>query len=239
MSVLTPEIRAQLATVSTATLTTLLFKRGFHNLFIQGVKAITPKATRILGPAYTLRHIPAREDLDKLEVFRDPEHPQRKAVEDIPPGHVLVMDCRQDKSAASAGGILVTRLMMRGAAGVVSDGGIRDSGEIGTLAFPVYCATPSAPTNLSRHHCVDIGLPIACGGVPVFPGDILLGDEDGVVVIPQHLVAEIAEEAAQQEIFESFVMERVKAGDTIVGLYPPTNPETLERFAAWRAERGV
>ncbi|MFD2263771.1 ribonuclease activity regulator RraA [Lacibacterium aquatile] len=240
MSALTPEIRKKLATVSTATLTTLLFKRGFRNLFIQGVRPLTGKAQRILGPAYTLRHIPAREDLDKLEAFRNPEHPQRKAVESIPEGHVLVMDCRGDTTAASAGGILITRLKMRGAAGVVSDGGIRDSGEISQMeGFPVYCAGPSAPTNLNKHHCVDIGLPIACGGVPVFPGDIMLGDEDGVVVIPAHILEDIANEAAEQEIFERFVMERVSAGDTIVGLYPATNPATLDRYKEWRAAKGL
>ncbi|KJV10530.1 hypothetical protein VZ95_04260 [Elstera litoralis] len=239
MSALTPDIRAKLENVSTATLTTLLFKRGFRNLFIHGVKAITPKAKRLIGLAYTLRHIPAREDIDTPEVFRDPEHPQRKAVETMPQDHVLVMDCRQDVLAASAGGILVTRLMRRGVAGLVSDGGIRDSGDIGAMAFPVFCATPSAPANIIRHRTIDAGLPISCGGVPVYPGDLLVGDDDGVVVVPAHLIAEIAKEACEMEIFERFVMERVQAGDSIVGLYPPTHLETFEHFRVWRAENGV
>lgn len=240
MSALTPEIRAKLTNVSTATLTSLLFKRGLRNTFMQGVRSMTPKTNRLLGTAYTLRHIPAREDLDRLEVFKDPNYPQRKAVESIPEGHVLVMDCRGDKTSASAGGILMTRLKMRGAAGMVSDGGIRDSGDIAQIeGFPVYCGGPSAPTNMTRHHAVDIGLPIACGGVAVFPGDVLLGDDDGIVVIPAHLVAEIAEDAAEQEIFEKFVMEEVSAGATIVGLYPPTTQETADKYQAWRTKHGL
>ena len=175
--------------VSTATLTTVLFKRGLRNTYIQGVGPLNPDAPPMVGEAYTLRYIPAREDLDTIDVFKDPSHPQRKAVEDIPPGQVLVMDCRGDASVASAGSILITRMMNRGAAGVVSDGGLRDSMEIAQLPFPAYCRGPSAPTNLIKHHAVDINVPIGCGGVPVFPGDIIVGDGEGVVVIP----AEIAE----------------------------------------------
>ena len=181
-----------LKSTSTATLTTLLFKRGLRNTFVQGVRMLGSGGTQMVGPAYTLRYIPAREDLDHIGVFLDHGHPQRKAVEEIPPGHVLVMDSRGDASAASAGSILVTRMMVRGVAGVVTDGGLRDSHEIAALAIPAYCQGPSAPTNLIKHHAVDLNLPIGCGGVPVYPGDIMVGDAAGVVVIPHEIAEAIA-----------------------------------------------
>ena len=228
--------RAALSGVSTATLTTQLFKRGLRNTFIQGARPLNPDAPPMVGEAYTLRYIPAREDIDVIEVFKDPSHPQRKAVEAIPPGHVLVMDCRGDASVASAGSILVTRMMVRGAAGVVSDGGLRDSPEIAQLPFPTYCAGPSAPTNLIKHHAVDLNVPIGCGGVPVFPGDIVVGDGEGVVVIPANIADDVAREAADQDVFETFVSEKVRAGASIVGLYPP-NEATQKEYAAWRAKQ--
>jgi regulator of RNase E activity RraA len=233
---LSNKAREQLRNVSTATLTTVLFKRGLRNTYIQGIGPLNPDAPPMVGEAYTLRYIPAREDLDVIEVFKDPSHPQRKAVEAIPPGHVLVMDCRGDASVASAGSILITRMMIRGAAGVVSDGGLRDSMEIAQLPFPTYCAGPSAPTNLIKHHAVDLNVPIGCGDVPVFPGDIMVGDGEGVVVIPAEIAEDVAQEAADQDVFETFVTEKVKAGASIVGLYPP-NEATQKEYAEWRAKR--
>ncbi len=228
--------REKLRHVSTATLTTQMLKRGFRNVFIQGVQPLNAKAGNLVGEAYTLRYIPAREDLDVLEVFKDRSHPQRKAIEDIPPGHVLVMDCRGDASVASAGGILVTRMMKRGAAGLVTDGGLRDSMEIAELPIPAYCQRPSAPTNLIKHHATDINVPIGCGGVPVFPGDIIVGDGEGVVVIPAHLAEDVAHDAHEQSIFEDFVTEKVRAGAGIFGLYPP-DEATQKEFAAWKTNR--
>jgi regulator of RNase E activity RraA len=233
---LSPSTREQLARVSTATLTTLLFARGLRNVFIQEARLLNPAAPRLVGEAFTLRYIPAREDLDHLGLFEDPEHPQRKAVETIPPGQVLVVDSRKDRRAASAGGILATRLMKRGAAGLVTDGGLRDIAEIAALDFPVYCAGPSAPTNLTHHHAADLNRPIACGDVAVYPGDVLVGDADGVVVLPRHLAAELAEEAVAKTDFEDFVMHEVQGGASIYGLYPP-GEEARGRYAAWRAAR--
>ena len=224
--------------VSTATLTTLLFKRGLRNAFLQGVRPLNPNGPRLVGPAYTLRYIPAREDLDHLGVFKDHSHPQRKAVEDIPPGHVLVMDCRGDASAASAGSILVTRMMVRGAAGVVTDGGLRDSPEIAALPFPSYCKAPSAPTNLIKHHAGAINVPIGCGDEPVIPGASVVGDGEGVVLGAADIAEEIAVEAKEQDLFETFVLEQVKGGRGIFGLYPPTDPKTEEQYRAWKAARG-
>ena len=151
----------------------------------------------MVGEAFTLRYIPAREDLNPISVFQDRAHPQRKAIEDCPPGAVLVIDSRKDPRAASAGSILVTRLMKRGVAGIVSDGGFRDAPEIAKLAIPAYHNRPSAPTNITLHQAIDINVPIGCGDAPVFPGDVIVGDGEGVVVIPAHLADEIAARASR------------------------------------------
>ena len=230
------ETQRILQNTSTASLATMLYKRGLRNQFVQGVARLNPDWKRMVGPVYTLRYIPAREDLNPVEVFRDPDHPQRKAVEEIPDGHVLVMDCRRDASAASAGSILLTRLQIRGCAGVVTDGGLRDADEIAALDIPSFCARPSAPTNLTRHQAVDLNVPIGCGGVAVFPGDIAVGDGDGVIIIPAELADEIAAEAKGMEKYEAWVVEQVKAGASIIGLYP-MNDETRARYEAWLAEQ--
>jgi regulator of RNase E activity RraA len=230
--------RAKLATVSTATLTTALFKRGLRNQFVQDVHPLNANAAPMVGEAYTLRYIPAREDLNPLTVFRDRAHPQRRAVEECPPGAVLVIDSRKDARAASAGAILVARLMKRGVAGVVTDGGFRDSPEIARLAIPAYHHRPAAPTNLTVHQALDINVPIGCGDAPVFPGDIVVGDAEGVVIVPAHLADELADEAVEMTVFEDFVTEEVLKGRSIVGLYPATDERTTRDFAAWRAARG-
>jgi regulator of RNase E activity RraA len=220
--------------VSTATLTTQMFKRGFRNVFMQGVRPLGSVAVNLVGPAYTLRNIPAREDLDQLGVLADPEHPQRKAIEATPAGHVLVIDCRGEARVACGGDILMTRLKVRGAAGMVSDGGVRDSGPIEEMGFPVFCAGPSAPLNLVAHHAVDLQVPIGCGGVSVYPGDVIVGDRDGVVVIPRALADEVARDAAEQEELEAFVLRRITEGAPLAGTYPP-NEATRADFERWRA----
>ena len=231
---LTPDTLALLTKASTATVATLLFKRGYHNAYVQGPLPLNADTGTMVGPAYTLRYIPTRPDTDPLDAFREPNHPQRVAVEECPQGAVLVMDCRQDATAASAGSILLTRCQMRGVAGVVSDGGIRDARGAAALDMPVFAVKAAAPTNLTKHHAVDIGLPIACGGVAVYPGDIVMGDADGVMIIPRHLADEIAVETVEMELFEAFLLEEVNAGASIRGLYPPTDPATLTRFTAWK-----
>jgi regulator of RNase E activity RraA len=230
------ETKALLSRISTATLTSQLMARGLRNTFMQNVHRLTTGGASMVGEAFTLRYIPSREDLDVSSVFEDREHPQRKAVETIPPGHVLVMDCRQDKRAASAGSILITRMMVRGASGVVTDGGLRDTPTIEQLDFPVYCAGRGAPTNLTRHHAMDINVPIGCGEVPVFPGDVIVGDREGVVVIPRHLADEVARDGTRQTQFEDFVTERVKGGQSIFGLYPP-GPDMQAAFDKWLKQR--
>jgi len=228
--------RAALAKVSTATLTTVLFKRGLRNVFIQGVFILNRQAPRMVGEAYTLRYIPSREDVDQLGGFEGRGHPQREAIEACPAGHVLVMDARRDASAATAGDILVTRLLVRGVAGLVTDGGLRDSPTIERLDFPAYCAARSAPLNLVRHHAVDSQVPIGCGGVPVYPGDVVVGDAEGVVIIPAAIANEVADEGARQTEFEDWVEARVKEGRSIFGLYPP-NAETKAEFEASKKRR--
>lgn len=220
-----------LGKASTATLTTQLFKRGLRNTFLAGVAPLNTGSSRMVGEAFTLRYIPAREDLDVLEVFNDYDHPQRKAIEAVGPGQVLVMDCREQGRAASAGEILATRLFRRGAAGLITDGSLRDSPAIARLPLPVFTAGVSAMTNLAQHHAVDMQVPIGCAGVPVFPGDILVGDAEGVVCVPRHLAEEIAEPAAEQERLEAFVLAKVDGGAPLRGTYPP-DERTREAYRA-------
>ena len=234
MTRLKEETRRKLQAVSTATICTALYKRGLRNQFIQDVRPINPNTANMVGEAFTLRYMPAREDLNPLTVFQDRAHPQRKAVEDCPEGAVMVIDSRKDARAASAGSILITRLMVRKAAGVVTDGGFRDTPEIAKLDFPVYQQRPSAPTNLTLHQAIAINEPIGCGDAPVFPGDVIVGDGEGVVVIPAHLADEIAAEAIEMTVFEDFVTEEVMKGRSILGLYPATDEQTRVDFAAWR-----
>ena len=235
---LDPATRAKLKNVSTATLCTALFKRGLRNAFIQDVRPLNPALGNMVGTAFTLRYIPAREDLNPIGVFQSREHPQRVAVERCPADAVLVIDSRKDARAASAGSILVTRLMKRGVAGIVTDGGFRDSPEIAQLAMPAYHHRPSAPTNLTLHQAIDIDVPIGCGDVPVFPGDVVVGDNEGVVVIPAGIADAVADEAIEMTAFEDFVTEKVHEGRSILGLYPATDEQSRVDYAAWRKANG-
>lgn len=230
--------REKLKTVSTATICTALFKRGLRNQYIQDVRPLDAAVAPMVGEAFTLRYIPAREDLNPIGVFLDRAHPQRVAIEQCPEGAVMVIDSRGDPRAASAGSILVLRLKTRGAAGIVTDGGFRDSPDIAAMDFPAYHRRPAAPTNLTRHQAIDINVPIGCGEAPVFPGDVIVGDREGVVVIPADIADAIAAEAFEMTAFEDFVTEEVGRGRSIFGLYPATDPQTEHDFAAWRAKNG-
>jgi regulator of RNase E activity RraA len=218
-----PETKAQLEQVSVATLATALYKRGLRNQVIQNVRPVAAKGRNMVGPAFTLRYMPAREDRNQLVEFRNPKHPQRHAIETCPAGFVMVMD---------------SRLMVRGAAGVVTDGGFRDAMNIGQLAMPAYHSRPSSPTNLTLNEAIDINVPIGCGEAPVFPGDIVVGDDDSVIILPAHLADEIAAEAIEMTAYEDFALEQVQEGETIIGLYPSTQDENLVNFARWREENG-
>lgn len=233
-----PDTIEKLRHVSVATLATALYKRGLRRQVIQDVRPVKPKGRNMVGPAFTLRYMPAREDRNQLAVFRNPEHPQRHAIETCPPGHVLVMDSRRDATAASAGDILITRLMVRGGEGVVTDGGFRDAMNIGDLEMPAYHSRASSPTNLTINEAIDINVPIGCGDAPVFPGDIVVGDDDSVIIIPAHLADEVAAEAIEMTAYEDFAIEQVRSGESIIGLYPATREENLAKFRTWREKNG-
>lgn len=237
MTKLSKSTKEKLERISTATVATCLFKKGLKNQFIQSVSPLKLGKPTMVGEAYTLRYIPAREDLNPISVFKDPKHLQRVAVEKCPEGAVLVIDSRKDARAASAGSILVTRLMVRGSAGIVTDGGFRDSAEIADLNFPSYHNRASAPTNLTLHQAIAINEPIGCGDVAVFPDDVLIGDDDGVMVIPAHLVDEVADECLQMTLFEEFVMEKVQNGQKIIGLYPLTDESVRKEFDEWKEKK--
>ena len=225
----------QLSGVSTATVTMQLLKRGLRNCFIKGARPLNPENCQFVAEAYTLRFIPMREDLSRVEVLADPEYPPRKAVEDIASGQVMVIDARGELGAGVIGDILAARLHERGIAGVVSDGPVRDGAIIAQGALPVFCAGSAAPASLSVHFGADLQRPIACGGVAVMPGDILVSDGDGVVVVPRAMAAEVACDGAEQERLEKFLKGRVQAGHPTIGTYPP-NAETLQAYEAWKAD---
>jgi regulator of RNase E activity RraA len=230
------EVLALLAIPSTATLTTVLNHKGLWNTFMEEVRPLKP-GMRLVGPAFTMRYIPAREDLDRGGVIDNLTDVQRVGIEQIPPGAVLVIDARGDRRGGTLGAILATRLHVRGVAGIVTDGAYRDSPTIAEIGLPAYAAGMNARTNKTIHHPVDLQQPIGCGGVAVFPGDIIVGDGEGVVVIPRHLAAEAAEAAAAQEEKEDFIMAKVQNGASIVGTYPP-DEQTLAEYAAWKKRRG-
>ena len=239
-SVRTHEISAdakkKLRSVSTATLTSQLQNYGFRNTFLAGLYPLRPDLSMV-GYAFTLRYIPAREDLAD-ERYDNTKNVQRLAVEAVGPEDVLVIDARGDISAASLGHILGTRIAQRGAAGFVTDGALRDTPGFRDLELPTYIQAPHATTSFVAHHPVDMQVAIGCAGVAVTPGDVVVGDAEGVVIIPAHLAEEVAQGAYEQEIREAFFQEKVAGGASIVGVYPP-NDETLAEFEQWRRERGV
>lgn len=230
-SPLSPETRAALLQVSTATLTTQLLSRGLRNTFLEGLSVSNPNRQRLVGEAFTMRCIPSREDLDVASVFQDYDHPQRKAVESVGQGQVLVIDAREKTRAASLGHILGTRLLALGAEGIVTDGSLRDMVGFEDLDLPTFSAGASPTTNLAQHHVVDFQLPIACAGVPVYPGDIMVSDRDGVICIPRHLAEEIARDALEQERLEEYILAKVEAGSPLRGTYPP-DAATLKDYHA-------
>lgn len=228
-----PETRALLEGVSISTLSTVLFLKGFRNRVMLGVQPVNPQATRMIGPAYTLRFIPAREDLDTMAEYAKETHVQRRAIEECPPGHVLVIDARGETGAASAGDIMLARLKARGAAGAVTDGGFRDTADIAALGFPAFHTRPATPSSPIRLHPADLNLPIGCGGVAVYPGDVVVSDPDGVIVIPVDIVEDVAHQARAMTDYEVFAAAKVAEGRSIFGLFPAT-PESRNEFEAWK-----
>ncbi|MEV0419866.1 fumarylacetoacetate hydrolase family protein [Streptosporangium canum] len=208
---------AALRSVSTATLSAQLRKRGIDHHFIEGVRPARPDL-RMVGVARTLRYLPLREDV--FDEIGGGMNAQKRTVEEIRPGEVLVIEARGERGAGTLGDILALRALRRGAAGVVTDGGLRDSPSFAGLELPAYFAVAHAAVLGRRHVPMDSQIPVACGGVLVMPGDVLVGDAEGVVVIPPRLAAEVARDAARQEAEERFIYERVDEGASIDGLYP-------------------
>lgn len=216
---LSQTVVAQLNAVSTATISYQLAKRGFGNMFMAGIAPLRPDL-RLCGRAVTLRYIPVRADL--LKTIQEDANPQRQLIESIGAGEVLVIDARGTTASATIGNILSTRAQMRGAAGIVSDGCFRDSPAIAAMDFPTYARGRHAGMNTSALFPADINLPIGCGGVAVVPGDVIVGDAEGVMVIPFEIVEEVAADAFAQEEIEDFILGKVRSGASTVGLYPPT-----------------
>jgi len=221
--------------VATATLATQLFKLGLRNTFLAGLRALSPDL-RMVGEALTLRFVPAREDLATFEQITRPEYPQRAAIESARPGQVLVVEGRGVDAAAIGGDIYMNRLKVRGAAGCVVDGCVRDFASIQSIGFPVYARGPASPPHPARHLAVAWNVPIGCCEVLVMPGDILVGDADGVVCIPRHLADQVAKSGEELDGLEAFVLEKIKAGAPVPGTYPP-NETTLKEYEAWKARR--
>ena len=219
---------------STATLTSVLRQHGITQTFMHGVAPLRPNM-KMAGPAFTLRYLPMREDLDPgtVDNLKDV---QRVGIEQIDEGEVFVIDARGDTRAGTMGSILATRLHCRGAAGIVTDGAYRDSPVIAELGIAAYAAAMNAHTNKTIHHPSEIQVPIACGDVAVYPGDIIVGDEEGVVVVPAHLADQVAQTASEMEEKEVFITEKIQAGASIVGVYPP-DEKTLAEYEEWKRKR--
>jgi len=231
-----PDTLGGLRSVSVATLTLQLLKKGVPSTFMSGVRALNTPPMKLVGPAYTLRYVPRREDLISPEALGDPAYAPRRAIEEVPAGSVLVVDGRGVADIAVIGDILAERLKQRGVAGVVTDGGIRDIEEARRVGLPIYAAGAAGPASIAGHSAGDLQCPIGCGGVAVVPDDIIVADADGAVVVPQALAEELAIEGAEQELYEAFAKEQVEKGRVLREVYP-ANEASREEFAAWRAER--
>jgi 5-oxopent-3-ene-1,2,5-tricarboxylate decarboxylase / 2-hydroxyhepta-2,4-diene-1,7-dioate isomerase len=231
---LTPELVELLQGVATATLTAQLQRRGIRNTFFTGLEPIKT-GQRLLGTAKTLRYVPMREDL--MPVLQAGINAQRRAVESIGAGQVLVIEARNSPEAGTIGDVLSMRALARGATGIITDGCVRDSAAVQRLDIPVYLRAPHAAT-LSRDHLpLDIDIPIACAGVLVMPGDVIVGDDDGAMLIPAALVEEVARDAAEQEMRDAWAFERVAAGDSTVGVFPIA-ADRMAEYETWKTARG-
>lgn len=232
---LDPKITEALAGVSTATITTVLLKKGLRNVWMRGTRPLRDGQPRLIGRAFTLRFVPAREDLATPESWSSPIS-TRAAIEAMPDGCIAVVDAMGVTDAGIFGDILCARMAKRGVAGLVTDGVVRDvAGVLGT-GLPVWCQGAAAPASVAGLTFVGWQEPIGCGGVAVFPDDLVMVDQDGAVCIPQKLVPEVAAAAAEQERMEEWIMNEVNGGASLPGLYPP-NAENKARYEAWAKSR--
>ena len=228
---LTPAAFKKLEQVSTATLTSQLDKHGFRSTFLQGLYPLRPDM-RMVGYAFTLRYVPTREDLVD-ELYDNTKNVQRLAVEQVEKDDVLVMDARGEVGAATLGNILATRLRARGAAGLVTDGALRDTPGYRKLDFPAYVQGAHAATSFKIHHPLEMNVPIGCAGVLIMPGDVIVGDGEGVVAIPARVAESVAHAAYEQEQIEEFIQQKIAGGASILGVYPP-NEATKAEYEVWK-----
>ena len=224
--------REALRGVSTATATTVLLKKGLRNVWMRGTRPLRPDQPRLVGPAFTLRFIPAREDLATPESWSSPRS-TRAAIEDMPEGCIAVIDAMGVTDSGIFGDILCGRMRRRGVAALVTDGAVRDLAGVLATDLPVWCAAAAAPPSVAALTFVNWQEPVGCGGVAVFPDDVVLADADGAVVIPRAFVKEVAKEGPEQERLEAWIMQEVDRGARLPGLYPP-NAETRARYEASR-----
>jgi regulator of RNase E activity RraA len=238
MSELSTATREALLQVGTSTLTGALYRRGLRNMFMQDVNPLRVTQPRMVGIAYTMRFIPAREDRNGPGASGRGQI-QSQAMETCPPGHVLVVDSRGDARAASAGDLYIGRLKARGCAGIVTDGGLRDSEGILRTGLPAYHRRPTSPPSPIIHHPIDLNVPIGCGGVAVFPGDIIVGDCDGIVVVPADIADAIAEETLATTLYDEFAEAEVARGRPLAGLFPAAGPEAKSDFERWKQARAA
>jgi len=218
--------------VTTATITTMLLKKGIRRCWMKGPKPLVPGGERLIGPAFTLRFVPAREDLATPESWARPIS-TRGAIEAMPDGVIAVADAMGIDTAGIFGDILCARMKMRHVTALVTDGALRDRTGVLASGLAVWCAGVAAPASVNGLTFVGWNEPIGCGGVAIFPNDIIVADDDGAVVIPQDLLDFVAHEGAEHELYESWVFTEVEKGVKLPGLYPP-NDETKARYAEWR-----
>ena len=229
------DLAAKFKKISTATLTMQLLKRGIKSIWMHGPKPLGLNQDRIAGPAYTLRFLPGREDLNGPEILKRTDLAQRRAIEECPPDHILVVDALGRNDGAAIGDILATRLQVRGVAGLVSDANVRDADGVLASGLPVWCPGAAAPASIANLSDGELNVPIGCGGVAVIPGDWIIADNDGVVVVPKNFAEEIARDGLEQEIHEEFILTQVKNGAPIPGHYPP-NEVNISKYREWRGK---
>jgi regulator of RNase E activity RraA len=235
---LDPALREQLAKVTTNTITGLLIQmHGMRTRTINGIRAVNPSATRFVGPAFTVRTVPIREDLERTASMANPGSPLHGTIDKIPPGSVVVYDMGGETRCGAMGDVMIAAMKVRGVAGVVSDGAMRDGAAIAEMGMPVWCSNIAPPPIGHSLYTAGVQEIIGCGGVMVCPGDVVVGDEDGVVIVPRALAPEIAKKGVDKEAVEAWVRARVDAGESATGLYPP-NEKTVEEFNKWRAAGG-
>ncbi len=228
--------RSRLHEVSISTLSTVLYRMGVKRVCPLGIRPLSQDQPRMVGEAYTLRFVPMREDASDQASYGTAANLHQRTFEECPPGHVLVMDTRGELRGCSCGDLLIGRLKARGCAGIVTDGGFRDTADIEALGFPAYQRATVPTPSFGYLQAAEVQVPIGCGDIAVYPGDIIVGDRDGIVVIPAALADKVAEAAWEQTGYETFAAQEVSRGRSIVGLYPPTEAALVE-YRAWQKAR--